>query len=700
MRFHLPGLPHTVTNKSFIHCAFTQKVYKLCKMLNSLGHEVYHYGCEGSDPECTEHIQVITDEFRRKYYPDEWHEKQWDYNIQDDCHKEFYKKTIKEIKKRAQSDDFLLCSWGWGHWKIADELGKSMLVVEPGIGYKDTFASFRVFESYTWMAYVYGRGQVDTNSGGQRVPQENGRFFDAVIPNYFDPADFDFTPDEKEDYFLFLGRLVSRKGYDVAVETMQRIGGHLKIAGIGKFELPVKKGNEIIEFVGFADVEKRRRLLSRAKAVIMPTIYHEPFGGVAVEAMMSGTPVITTDWGVFPETVLHGLTGYRCRALEHFEWACRNIDNLSPQVCRDWAMSNFTLKRVAKMYQEYFEMLRYVKTKDGWYRKNRGRAEMTWLEKHYPNVPPCSISKPFEINKKKLKKLDAIIQPEEKEPDYALDLSWYGKEKKPGISFILRAKNEQETISMALDTLAQLKTPYEINLVLNQCEDKTEEIVKQHIKNGQNINLFYYPFQLGKTGLENVCTPVTSVHSTIWLLNWMLMKGNYEFTFRWDADFVMTPSLARNVEKAVDTPKADIYNIGALFSDSGISNREPYLWSNHLIPRYCRYCLWHLTKFGRTDPRISSIKASIIHDSPLSQLKSYWNAPPWWETENRDETSEMRTKIKEQYANLLEGIGKDCTTQGRASCPDSEELARRVQGILGGADIDEIPALKKHTSNI
>lgn len=689
MRFHVPGLPHTVTNKKYCHCAFTQKVYKLCKMLYSLGHEVFHYGCEGSNPVCTEQIDVITDKFRKKFYPDEWHEKQWDYDIHDKCHEVYFTNTIEQIKIRKGDKDFLLCSWGWGHKVIADAfINTSTLIVESGIGYKDTFANFRVFESYNWMSYVYGRGKINPKTG-QRESQIDGNFFDAVIPNYFDRNDFDYTPTDKQDYFLFLGRITKRKGIQIATEVIAKIGGHLKIAGQGEFKPPQRQGVENIEHVGFADVAKRRKLLAHAKAVLIPTIYIEPFGGVAIEAMMSGTPVISTDWGAFPETVLHGLTGYRCRTLEQFEWACRNIENISPATCRQWALDNFTIERVGKMYQEYFEYLSYLRT-DGWYKKNTHRHEMAWLDKSFPQNKPISTQK-----SKVLPKINPIIYPQENEPDFHLDMNWYKKKKEMGISFLVRAKNEESTIGMALDSLTQLSIPYEINVVLNQCDDGTEKEVQARIKNGYPINLYFYPFQLGKTGLENQCTPVTSIHSTIWFLNWMLFKGNNQYTFRWDADFIMTSALARELEeKVIKQEIANIYNIIAKFSDSDKTNTEPYLWSNSLNPRYCRFSLWHLAKFAKANRKVETLESSIIHDSSLSQYKSYWDTEPWWETEDRQETKKMVEDCRIQYQAFLDDLG-NCSVRGRASCSESEELARKIQSILGGPDIDEIPALKQ-----
>ncbi|MCJ7761528.1 class I SAM-dependent methyltransferase, partial [Candidatus Bathyarchaeota archaeon] len=65
-RFHLLGLPHAITRKEETMCAFTQLVYRLSKMMTDLGHEVYHYGTEGSVLPCTEHIDVLTQEVQKQ----------------------------------------------------------------------------------------------------------------------------------------------------------------------------------------------------------------------------------------------------------------------------------------------------------------------------------------------------------------------------------------------------------------------------------------------------------------------------------------------------------------------------------------------------------------------------------------------------------------------------------------------------------
>src|SRR5208282_1724685 len=67
MRIHVLGLPHTQTTEEFTTCAFTMKALNLCKMMTRRGHEVIHYGVEGSDPECTKNVSVMPREIWKQF---------------------------------------------------------------------------------------------------------------------------------------------------------------------------------------------------------------------------------------------------------------------------------------------------------------------------------------------------------------------------------------------------------------------------------------------------------------------------------------------------------------------------------------------------------------------------------------------------------------------------------------------------------
>jgi hypothetical protein len=60
IRLHMPAIPHTITHSDYSHCAFTGKVLRFAPMMRSRGFEVFHYGVEGSEPDATENIQLMT----------------------------------------------------------------------------------------------------------------------------------------------------------------------------------------------------------------------------------------------------------------------------------------------------------------------------------------------------------------------------------------------------------------------------------------------------------------------------------------------------------------------------------------------------------------------------------------------------------------------------------------------------------------
>jgi len=374
-RFHVLSLPHTITREDYTACAYTMKVLKFCKMMKKLGHYIIHYGNKESTVECDEKVDLLSVEDLKICYGEyDWKKNFFKHNFNDHCHQKFNKDGIVEVLKRIKEQDFVLPFWGKGAYYIVEAVNKDGrgVVVEPGIGYYDSWCKYRIYESYAILHHTMGFQKT-----------HNPSWYHAVIPNYFDPNDFDFS-ETKKDYFLFLGRLSFCKGLHVAIQICEKLGVKLIIAGQGNLEdVGYKTIPSNVEHIGYADIQTRKELMKYAKGFFLISDYVEPFGGAAVEAMMSGCPVIVPDYGVFVETVVHGITGYRCRTFEQFCWAAKNIDKIDPYACKKWAIDNYSCDRVSLMYEEFFQQVNNL-YRNGWYEKNNDRIELNWLYKEYP----------------------------------------------------------------------------------------------------------------------------------------------------------------------------------------------------------------------------------------------------------------------------------------------------------------------------
>lgn len=403
MRFHVLAIPHTVTSPEYSGCAFTQKVLKFCKMMSIRGHEVLHYGHERSEVVCSTKIDIMDDQILERCYGRyDWRSEGFKHDSSDLAHTIFNMRAAEEVATRKKPGDYLLLFWGLGHSHVA-KCHPDMIVVEPGIGsFNPVLAPHSVFESYAVMHHIYGRFNM--------LP----RPLDAVIPNYFDPDDFIDTsnadsklngianalahiiakrPTELQpaylsvpyDYVLFIGRIIPSKGLQIAISACKAAKMKLLIAGQGILDKAVDPGFDCclrplddptgVTCIGYIEPIERSVLIARATCLLCPTLYAEPFGGVNVEAQMSGVPVVTSDHGGFSETVLHNITGYRCRTLEQFVWSLRNVQHLDRLKIRKWALSNYGFTKVATMYEEYFEMIQ---------KHLKERLSLRWLEKTWP----------------------------------------------------------------------------------------------------------------------------------------------------------------------------------------------------------------------------------------------------------------------------------------------------------------------------
>lgn len=355
-RIHTFGIPHLPTTKEYNSCAYTQKQIKFCKMMRARGHHVIFYGHDASEVDCDELVPVSDDKVLEQAYGGyDWKKQQFKHNVADYAYTTFNQRAGPELLKRVSAKDFVHCPFGYAHQFIAQNAEKQgAIVVEGGIGYTTGhFARWRAYESHAVRNAVEGR-----------INPQN--WYSWVIPNYFDPADFDYCQD-KEDYILYLGRITELKGITTCIKATQAAGVRLKIAGqgdlssLGWHTLPSN-----VELVGYADVETRRQLMSKAKALIIATTYLEPFGGVVVEALLSGTPIITPFFGAFAEINHHGQTGFLCHNLQDFYNAIQSIEHIKPIDCRQQGLK-YTLDEVAPQFENWFTAIdRCYTTKEGW----------------------------------------------------------------------------------------------------------------------------------------------------------------------------------------------------------------------------------------------------------------------------------------------------------------------------------------------
>lgn len=315
-------------------------------MLAQHGHDTILYGSEKDESEASEHVVVATKKDRKRWFgKTDWHEKvfdQWDPTAP--CWREMNATIVREISRRIEPDDIIGITMGRCQQAIADAFPQHV-IAEVGVGYDGILAnSHCAFESQTWRHHVYGlRGIAD------------GRSFDTVIPNSFRLDEL--TRADSDGYLLFLGRHTERKGLEVVRELAQR------------YEVITAGQDGPLDGIPWRDVvtgDEKAKLIAGARAVLCPTVYLEPFGGVAVEAMLSGVPVITSDFGAFTETLTQGVTGFRCNTLHEYAEAVAMVDQLDRDLIAKIAATRYSTDAVAPLYDRWLTRLATL-YRAGWY---------------------------------------------------------------------------------------------------------------------------------------------------------------------------------------------------------------------------------------------------------------------------------------------------------------------------------------------
>jgi glycosyltransferase involved in cell wall biosynthesis len=223
------------------------------------------------------------------------------------------------------------------------------------------------------------------------APRELRRLMLRPVHNAVDPQQFPYVR-EKGDYFITLARAHPDKGQAIAIRVCRKLGCKLRLAGV---VASLKKPREVmmelanplsqlrstvdfryfideifpyldddIVYVGDVSGQKKIDFLSRARALLFPIQWEEPFGMAPIEALACGTPVVAMARGALPEIIEHGVNGFLANDEAEFEHYVQRVNEIDPAACRKSVEEKFSARHMAKEYiQRYKAAIRRSNSK-------------------------------------------------------------------------------------------------------------------------------------------------------------------------------------------------------------------------------------------------------------------------------------------------------------------------------------------------
>jgi glycosyltransferase involved in cell wall biosynthesis len=186
-----------------------------------------------------------------------------------------------------------------------------------------------------------------------------------AIHNFVDCSRFAFQAEVKADApLVYLSRIEQIKGTYEAILMAEKAGVPLIIAGnhaqegeageywAEKIEPHLKPGQ--VDYIGPVNDQEKIDLLGKARAMLVPIQWNEPFGIVFAESLACGTPVIASPRGALPEIVETGTHGFLVSSIDEGAEAIAKLEQIDRAACRQQAEVKFNRDVIGDQYLKLY----------------------------------------------------------------------------------------------------------------------------------------------------------------------------------------------------------------------------------------------------------------------------------------------------------------------------------------------------------
>lgn len=180
------------------------------------------------------------------------------------------------------------------------------------------------------------------------------------VHNGLDPAEYIFS-ETRDNYAVFLAKARwAVKNLPGAIDVARRAGIELRVLGSRNWPFNLQKlfpPTCGVRYYGMVGGDEKRDLLARARCLIFPVRWHEPFGVALIEALVSGAYVVGTPYGSLPEIVTPEV-GLLSAKADQLTEAVKNSQRFSPQKCRARVLNGgFTYLDMARKFLAFYECI-------------------------------------------------------------------------------------------------------------------------------------------------------------------------------------------------------------------------------------------------------------------------------------------------------------------------------------------------------